>query len=1187
MRDNIASPTLAVDFSDVVSKTSGQILLVYSHKVRAGQVPQGPVRTNSAEKLKSDRMAHYLFQGEPLNLKGRGMPSIEFANGARKGSNEANAPAYSLVCHLCTRVFVSGHALGVHQRRSHAEAYRAGALAAELRLPPGPPRVNCTLCEKSFCNSRGLTLHTAKKHNEEISKKFGKGVASQDDAGEIRKTGTRWSDEELAACCKIEVALEGVPGPINRLMMEWLREKGYHRTVVAIESQRRTPRYRTLLEVHRGRDREKRLRAEAKAQEAVAVSEEPAEREENANDLPQTGESPTVGESSLDDADPALADKVDVWTFLTELMETETETEHEDFFENELDEIINGLLLDSEKSVDLVDAQMESYFRHWRPKSNAEKGPKQFGPHPKMTKCRKRVLEHKRISARYKANRKRCAHEILAGGLEGGLKPAEIDGFAEYWTKNPLWRSQPVDVSDMEHSGRQTYSEIWTPIPEKEVTSILTTMDSNSAAGPDEVTVRSLKDMPKRILVKVLNMFLLAGRMPACLKVSRTVFIKKGNAPPKTPKDYRPISLQPTIVRLFNKILAKRLLKYVDFDFRQRAFHPVDGCAENVMLLETILTEARKRCKSVYVANLDISNAYPSVYHSAIIKALECSGAPSSFVEYVRDLYRGFVTEIKIGDTTYTVPIQKGVLQGDPLSPALFNLVIDQGLKGIDEDVGFRLTADEVASGMAFADDMNLVASTKGGLQSSLNGVSRRLQKWGLLFNASKCNYLAIEAEKGRKVSVSRECQFVIDGQNVKPADEDTPWRYLGAYFDSRGLKDAPFLLPTWLERVKKCRLKPQQKLYILKEHVLPKLKFRLTFAPLTKMKLEKVDRTIRAFLTGRRGILRLPVQTPLEFFYTPVNMGGLGLVRFAHSIPVECHDRFERMIRSKSNVISTAARLTANTRRLTKAAKIMPESEELGKIDSRLKVRLYNADKLYESIDGRGLREASGVPFVHKWIADGTTYMRGDVFQRAVKMRINALPSRSRTARGKDLPRVCRAGCRVPETNFHVIQECIRSHPARMVRHNTACKSLGQELQRLGYEVQYERIFETAAGRRKPDLVARREGTTWVVDATVCNDARPVDARHNQKVQYYSASKEIAEELLAEGANECKFGALAVTFKGIVSVESWKCLEEMGIKKTALTKIVTDIVVGSVKCFSAFNSSTMPAGRRLVRDVY
>lgn len=79
-------------------------------------------------------------------------------------------------------------------------------------------------------------------------------------------------------------------------------------------------------------------------------------------------------------------------------------------------------------------------------------------------------------------------------------------------------------------------------------------------------------------------------------------------------------------------------------------------------------------------------------------------------------------------------------------------------------------------------------------------------------------------------------------------------------------------------------------------------------------------------------------------------------------------------------------------------------------------------AKELYEKIDGSGLSESAKVPQQHVWIKERTRFLSGKDFLQLCKLRINALPTKSRTSRGRLKDRACRAGCRAAETLNHVL---------------------------------------------------------------------------------------------------------------------------------------------------------------------
>lgn len=72
-----------------------------------------------------------------------------------------------------------------------------------------------------------------------------------------------------------------------------------------------------------------------------------------------------------------------------------------------------------------------------------------------------------------------------------------------------------------------------------------------------------------------------------------------------------------------------------------------------------------------------------------------------------------------------------GVKQGNPMSPVIFNMIMDRMLKQLPGDIGTRI-GNSTINAAAIVDDLLLFASTSFGLQKLLDKSTDFLSKCGL-----------------------------------------------------------------------------------------------------------------------------------------------------------------------------------------------------------------------------------------------------------------------------------------------------------------------------------------------------------------------------------------------------------------------------------------------------------------------
>ena len=117
--------------------------------------------------------------------------------------------------------------------------------------------------------------------------------------------------------------------------------------------------------------------------------------------------------------------------------------------------------------------------------------------------------------------------------------------------------------------------------------------------------------------------------------------------------------------------------------------------------------------------SMDIRKAFDSVSHHCIIRGLRRFQISPYLIDYIQATLTSSSTIFCVGQKkSKSVPINRGVRQGDPMSPLLFNIVLDElvgKLSHISE--GCSMGDGVNCSLIAFANDLVLLAETERSLQ--------------------------------------------------------------------------------------------------------------------------------------------------------------------------------------------------------------------------------------------------------------------------------------------------------------------------------------------------------------------------------------------------------------------------------------------------------------------------------------
>jgi hypothetical protein len=230
----------------------------------------------------------------------------------------------------------------------------------------------------------------------------------------------------------------------------------------------------------------------------------------------------------------------------------------------------------------------------------------------------------------------------------------------------------------------------------------------------------------------------------------------------------------------------------------QTGFVPKMGIQVNLIrALYWIKTATDEKCNK-YGLFIDFANAYNTVPHELLFKKLrEKKCLDEEEIDYLEALYNHY--RIRIGSRIITY--NKGVAQGSILSPALFNIFVEDLVEKLSKEL--NLHVEDI---LLYADDILLLCDSPEQVRKCIQIVERWSKENGMELNkkksgivvfaprlAKKIPYMKLqETEKikenkktGEKAKVIVK-EWVTTGEEIDGVPIVNKYKYLGTYLDSK-----------------------------------------------------------------------------------------------------------------------------------------------------------------------------------------------------------------------------------------------------------------------------------------------------------------------------------------------------------------------------------------------------------------
>ena len=147
---------------------------------------------------------------------------------------------------------------------------------------------------------------------------------------------------------------------------------------------------------------------------------------------------------------------------------------------------------------------------------------------------------------------------------------------------------------------------------------------------------------------------------------------------------------------------------------------------------------------------IDFERAFDSMSRDFLLDVLEFFGFGQSFVNWIRVLFNSNTAICNNGFTSEYFSLERGVKQGDPISPYLFILgaeIMSVALRNNENIKGIKVGNDEIKLAQ-FADDTTVFLKDTHSVKTTLDLLNRFWKISGLKLNIDKTEVLGLGSLK-------------------------------------------------------------------------------------------------------------------------------------------------------------------------------------------------------------------------------------------------------------------------------------------------------------------------------------------------------------------------------------------------------------------------------------------------------
>ncbi|XP_010666883.1 uncharacterized protein LOC104884000 [Beta vulgaris subsp. vulgaris] len=373
-------------------------------------------------------------------------------------------------------------------------------------------------------------------------------------------------------------------------------------------------------------------------------------------------------------------------------------------------------------------------------------------------------------------------------------------------------QKKPVLSVILNHGKKITNSHVQIlqeAVTKEDIKRIMFSIPDDKSPGADGFNSKFYKHCWEYVgdeVTEAIQDFFRTGKLLKAINITTLTLIPKVKSPENV-TEFRPIACCNTLYKCITKLISEKLNKILPeiISDSQGAFVAGRSILHNVLICQDLVKMyKRKSVRTSCMMKLDLKKAYDTISWEFLRQMLEGLGMPTFYTEMIMTCVTTPTFSIMLnGAITGFFGAQRGLRQGDPMSPLLFVVGMDylaRTLQLVHEQEGFKfhsLCKELKLTHLCFADDLLLFCN------GDFRSIYYLLQGFQMFSDASGLEVNKQKSEIYFAGVNENDMQRVVDVSGF--AKGALPFRYLGVPITTRKLQksDCNILMSKMTGRIK------------------------------------------------------------------------------------------------------------------------------------------------------------------------------------------------------------------------------------------------------------------------------------------------------------------------------------------------------------------------------------------------